>query len=182
MKFLPTELPGVFIVEIEPLADDRGMFARCWCKDEFSKQGLVTELSQFSVSFNRSKGTLRGMHYQITPHEETKIVRCTRGSIFDVVIDLRPDSPKYKHWIAAMLSAENHRMFYIPPGLAHGLLTLEPDTEVFYQISVPYAAESARGIRWDDPAFNIDWPMKPAVISSKDANYSDFADNFAILK
>jgi dTDP-4-dehydrorhamnose 3,5-epimerase len=176
MKFSETKLPGVFVIDIEPVMDERGMFARLWCKDEFRQRGLVTELSQCSFSFNRSRGTLRGMHYQAAPNAETKIVRCTRGSIFDVAVDLRRESPTYRQWFSAMLSAENHRLLYIPEGLAHGLITLEPDTEIFYQISVPYAAESACGIRWNDPGFNIDWPMEPLIISNKDANYPDFVD------
>jgi dTDP-4-dehydrorhamnose 3,5-epimerase len=174
MKFSKCKLSGVFIIDIEPIKDNRGIFARLWCKDEFEQQGLVTELSQCSLSFNQFKGTLRGMHYQSVPHAETKVVRCTRGSIFDVVIDLRPQSPTYKQWFGLSLSANNYQMIYIPEGLAHGFITLEPATEVFYQISVPYAPQSACGVRWNDPGFNIDWPMVPSVISPKDANYADF--------
>ena len=176
MKFSESKLQGCFIIDIEPTLDERGLFARCWCKDEFNNFGLTTELSQCSISFSKSKGTLRGMHYQIEAHAETKIVRCTQGSVFDVIIDLRKQSPTYKHWDSITLSAENHRMLYIPEGIAHGLITLESDTEVFYQISVPYAAEYARGIRWDDPCFNINWPNQPTVISTRDANYPDFRD------
>jgi dTDP-4-dehydrorhamnose 3,5-epimerase len=176
MKLSNSPLPGVFVIDIEPIKDDRGMFARCWCKDEFEQQGLRTELSQCSISFNQSKATLRGMHYQLTPHEEIKIVRCTRGSIFDVVIDLRPESTTFKQWFGTSLSAENHRMLYIPEGLAHGFVTLEPQTEVFYQISVPYEPGSARGVRWNDSCFNINWPIEPTVISSKDLNYPNFSD------
>jgi dTDP-4-dehydrorhamnose 3,5-epimerase len=174
MKFSQCQLPGLFVIDIESVSDERGMFARCWCEDEFRQQGLVTQLSQCSLSFNKSKATLRGMHYQKMPNAETKVVRCTRGSIFDVAIDLRPESPSYKKWFGIQLSAENHKMLYIPEGMAHGFITLEPDTEVFYQISVPYAPESACGVRWNDPCFNIKWPMNPTVISAKDSNYPDY--------
>ncbi len=177
MKFSETHLPGVFIIDIEPIHDERGMFARCWCKKTMQQQGLLTELSQCSISFNLAKGTLRGLHYQIAPHAETKIVRCTHGSIFDVVVDLRTESPTFKKWFGILLSAENHQMLYIPEGLAHGLITLEPNTEIFYQISVPYIPESARGLRWNDPAFSIEWPMEPLVISSKDAAYPYFIES-----
>jgi len=176
MKFSKCKLPGVFVIDIEPIKDERGMFARLWCKDEFKQQGLVTELSQCSLSFNHSKGTLRGMHYQSAPHAETKVIRCTRGSIFDVAIDLRPESPSYKQWFGTLLSAENHRMLYVPEGLAHGFVTLEADSEVFYQISVPYVPESGRGVRWNDPCFDINWPIQPVVISNKDANYPNFIE------
>lgn len=176
MKFSQSKLFGAFIIDIEPKADERGMFARCWCESEFSNHNLITTLSQCSISFNRHKGTLRGMHYQMAPHAETKIVRCTRGSVFDVIVDLRQGSPTYKKWDGVTLSANNHRMIYIPQGLAHGLITLEPDTEVFYQISTPFVPESAGGVRWNDPCFNISWPMAPAVIAERDANYPDFVE------
>jgi len=176
MKFSKTRLPGVFIIDIEPITDERGMFARCWCKEEFLQHGLISELSQCSVSYNHSKGTLRGMHYQIAPDCETKIVRCSRGSIFDVAIDLRPESPTYKQWYADLLSADNHKMMYIPEGLAHGFITLEAQTEVFYQISGTYAQQSARGLRWNDSTFSIQWPLEPVVISPRDANYPDFTE------
>ncbi len=181
MKFSETRLPGVFLIDIEPMADERGMFARAWCKDEFQKNGLNIELSQCSISFNKAKGTMRGMHYQMSPHEEIKIVRCTHGSIFDVALDLRRNSPTYKQWFGAMLSAENHRMLYIPEGLAHGLITLEANTEIFYQISKAFVPGSGAGVRWNDSAFNIDWPMMPVVISDRDANYPDFAESEASL-
>jgi dTDP-4-dehydrorhamnose 3,5-epimerase len=152
------------------------MFARLWCKEEFEKNELSTVLSQCSISFNPAEGTLRGMHYQVAPNEEIKIVRCTRGSIFDVALDLRPESPTFKQWFGTVLSAENHRMLYIPEGLAHGLITLEPDSEVLYHISPSFVSEAAKGVRWNDEAFKIEWPMKPAIISERDANYPDFAE------
>lgn len=179
MKFTQTKLPGVFIVDIEPASDERGFFARSWCKDQFKEHGLNTNLSQCGISFNHKKGTLRGMHYQAEPHGEVKLVRCTRGTIFDVAVDLRQNSPTFKQWVGVVLSAENHRMLYIPEGLAHGLLTLEPNTEIFYQISTPYVPESARGVRWDDPAFKINWPENPSLIADRDAGYPDFLESLA---
>ncbi len=151
MRFQSTTLPGVFILELELRADERGFFARTWCQAEFEAHGLNPRLAQCSVSFNRKKGTLRGMHFQAAPHEECKVVRCTRGAIYDVVIDLRPDSPTRHQWMAAELTAENRRAFYIPEGFAHGFQTLVDDTEVFYQISEFYHPELARGVRWNDP-------------------------------
>jgi dTDP-4-dehydrorhamnose 3,5-epimerase len=174
MKFENTQLAGVRIIDIEPLVDERGMFARSWCEREFTEAGLATALSQCSLSFNPAKGTLRGMHYQAPPNAETRIVRCTRGSALDVVIDVRPQSATYKSWFSVLLTEHNHRMIYIPEGFAHGFITLEPDTELFYQISTPYAPESVRGLRWNDLAFNITWPMAPVVISERDASYADF--------
>jgi dTDP-4-dehydrorhamnose 3,5-epimerase len=176
MKFVDTELAGVHVIDIEPLTDERGMFARSWCQREFSEEGLTTSVSQCSLSFNPIKGTLRGMHYQGPPNAETRIVRCTRGAAFDVVIDLRRESASYKRWFGVLLTEENHRMIYIPEGIAHGFITIEPNTELFYQISTPYAAESVRGIRWNDPAFGVVWPLDPAVISQRDATFPDFKD------
>jgi len=175
MTFLETGLEGAFVVEIEPRSDERGFFARAWCAREFNARGLVSRLVQTSLSFNRHKGTLRGMHYQVAPHEEAKLVRCTRGALYDAIIDLRPDSPTYTRWFATELTADNHRMLYVPPGFAHGYQTLVDDTEVFYHVSEFYVAESGRGVRWDDPVFGIPWPAAVTVISANDRNWPDFA-------
>jgi dTDP-4-dehydrorhamnose 3,5-epimerase len=174
MIFQPTRLPGVFEISIEPHTDERGFFARSWCVREFEERGLKTVTVQCNISFNQKKGTLRGMHYQAEPHPETKIVRCTRGAIYDVVVDLRPGSPAYKQWFGVTLTAENRRMLYIPDGCGHGLITLEDRTEICYQMSEFYQPELSRGVRWDDPAFGIEWPIPPAVISERDRTYPDF--------
>ena len=171
MVFTETKLKGAFIIEPELLRDERGFFARTWCRHEFTLHRLNTRLVQCNISFNRRKGTLRGMHYQATPHAEAKLVRCTRGSIYDVIIDLRPDSPTFKQWAASELTERNCLMLYIPEGFAHGFQTLKDDTEVFYQMSEFYHPESARGIRWDDPAFLITWPLLCLTVSSKDNSY-----------
>ena len=175
MKFSPTALVGAYVIDIEPVADERGFFVRSWCREEFARRGLNPDLAQCSISFNKKRGTLRGMHYQAKPHEETKVVRCTRGAIYDVIVDLRPESSTFRKWIAVELRADNRRMLYIPVGLAHGFQSLTDDTEVFYQISAPYHPESARGARWNDPAFGIEWPVAERVISDKDRQYPDFA-------
>jgi dTDP-4-dehydrorhamnose 3,5-epimerase len=174
MKIVGTELPGVFTLEIEPQLDERGMFARLWCRNELERAGLQTDVAQSSVSFNLRKGTLRGLHFQVPPHDEVKIVRCTRGAIFDVALDLRRSSPTFKRWIALELSADNRRAVYIPSGCAHGFQTLVPETEVFYQISTFYVPEAARGVRWNDPAFGIQWPEDDRIISVRDQSYPDF--------
>ncbi len=174
MKLFPTDLPGAWRVEIEPLGDERGFFARTFCRREFGAAGLATELAQCSLSFNPRTGTLRGLHYQAAPHEEAKLVRVTRGSVWDVIVDLRPDSAAYRRWFGLTLSADNRAALYVPPGLAHGFLTLEPETEVLYQISEFHHPESARGVRWDDPAFAIAWPAAPQVIGERDRGYPDF--------
>lgn len=173
MIFVETTLKGAFIVEPEKLEDARGFFARTWCREEFEAHGLNPKLVQCNTSFNKKKGTLRGMHYQAVPHEEAKLVRCTRGTVYDVILDLRPVSPTFGKWVAVKLTAENHRMLYVPEGFAHGFQTLEDDTEVFYQMSEFYYPEAARGVRWDDPAFGIEWPAKPSTISGRDAGYAD---------
>jgi dTDP-4-dehydrorhamnose 3,5-epimerase len=173
--FAETPLNGAFLVDAEPIEDERGFFARLWCRREVEAHGLDANLVQCSMSFNRRAGTLRGLHYQIAPSEEVKLVRCTRGSIFDVIVDLRPDSPTSTKHFAVTLSAANRRMLYIPPGFAHGFQTLESDTEVFYQMSAYFDATAARGVRWDDPLFAIPWP--PAdhrVMNDRDRNYPDF--------
>ena len=169
MIFTESPLPGAFLVDLEPLADDRGFFARAYCDDEFAARGLRVEWRQCSVSFNARKGTLRGLHYQEAPHEETKLVRCTSGSIFDVIVDIRPHSTFYRRWFGVELTAHNRRSLFIPPGYAHGFVTLSDDAEVYYMISVPHAPEQARGYRWNDAAFGIQWPTTPSVISSRDA-------------
>ena len=169
MKFLPTDVSGIWIVEQERHADERGWFARTWCAEEFQQRGLNPNLSQCSSSFNKRKGTLRGMHWQAAPHEEAKLVRCTRGAMFDVALDLRPGSATFKRWVGVELTADNGRALYIPEGCAHGFQTLMDDTEVFYQISVPWHPDSSRGTRWDDPAIGIRWPLaNAAILSQKD--------------
>jgi dTDP-4-dehydrorhamnose 3,5-epimerase len=174
MKFHPTKLAGVFEIHIEPMRDERGFFARTWCRSEFEEHGLESTLVQCNISFNPRKGTLRGMHYQAAPFAETKLVRCTQGAICDVVLDLRPQSPTFKGWIAVTLTAKNRNMVYVPKGCAHGFLTMQDETEVFYEMSEVYHAESARGVRWNDPSFGIAWPEKMEVISDRDLNYPDF--------
>jgi len=171
LKFVPLAVEGAYRVEPEPVSDERGMFARLYCSETFAREGLSAELSQASVSCNRLRGTLRGMHLQKTPYEEAKLVRCTRGSIHDVVVDMRPGSPTYLRWDAAILDARNLHACYVPPGCAHGYLTLSDDTEVHYLISAPYHEESAAGVRWNDPRLAIAWPGSPGVISSRDASW-----------
>ena len=174
MIFTETGLPGAYIIDLQPIEDSRGFFARSWSASEFSEHGLVTRILQANVSFNKARGTLRGMHRQAQPFAEVKLVRCTRGAIYDVAIDLRPDSPTYLQWTAVELTAGNRRMFYIPEDFAHGFQTLEDDTEVTYQVSQVYTPEAERGIRFDDPAFGIDWPLPVNVISDKDRCWPDF--------
>jgi dTDP-4-dehydrorhamnose 3,5-epimerase len=174
MTFCETKLPDVFEIRLEPSFDERGFFARTWCQKEFEAHGLNSRLVQCNVSFNSRKGTLRGIHYQAAPYAEAKLVRCTKGAIYDVVLDLRPDSPTYKDRIAVVLTAENRHMVYVPEGCGHGFLTLEDESEVFYQMSEFHDTESARGVRWDDPAFQIGWPEKVEVISERDRTYPNF--------
>lgn len=174
MEFLKTKLPGVFEIRIEAKPDERGFFARTWCQKEFAAQGLAGNLVQCSLSFNKRKGTLRGMHYQIAPYEETKVIRCTKGAIYDVVLDLRPKSPAFKAWVGVELTDEKRNMIYVPQGCAHGFITLQDQSEVIYQMSEFQNPESARGVRWDDPAFRIKWPAGVEVISERDRTYPDF--------
>lgn len=174
MIFTETKLAGAYIIEPERLEDERGFFARTWCQREFEVHGLNPRLVQCSISFNKKKGTLRGMHYQVAPHEEAKLVRCTSGAIYDVIIDLRLNSPTFKQWLAVELTADNRCMLYIPEGFAHGFQTLDHNTEVFYQMSEFYAGESANGVRWDDPAFGIEWTEDTRIISARDQEYPDF--------
>ncbi len=176
MRFRETELQGAFVIELETLEDSRGFFARVWCEKEFEEHGLVPRIAQVNTSFNVKAGTLRGMHYQSVPHEETKVVRCTRGSLYDVIVDLRPDSPTYKRWTGVELTATNQIMLYVPAKFAHGFITLEDDTELTYLISEAYAPEVARAIRWDDSEFKIEWPRPVEAISDKDAGWPDFTE------
>jgi dTDP-4-dehydrorhamnose 3,5-epimerase len=171
MIFAPSPLSGAFIVELERRTDERGFFARSYCAAEFAAQGLGPELRQCSVSYNARKGTLRGMHYQGAPHEEHKLVRCTAGAIFDVIVDIRDSSPTYRRWFGTELSGANRRSLFIPPGFAHGFVSLTDDAEVYYMISVAHAPQVSRGFRWNDPAFAIEWPLVPTVISPRDASY-----------
>jgi dTDP-4-dehydrorhamnose 3,5-epimerase len=174
MKFKETDIRGAFIIDPEIVEDERGFFARTFCREEFAAHQLNPDLAQCSISFNRQLGTLRGMHWQVAPHAEVKLVRCTRGSIHDVIIDLRPESGTFRQWIVVELSEHNNRMLYIPRGLAHGFMTLAEASEVFYQISEFHHPECARGVRWNDPAFGIRWPLTPVVMSHKDQSYPDF--------
>lgn len=168
MRFTETKIRGAFVVELEPIADERGFFARTYCEREFAEHGLCARFAQCSVSYNRRRGTLRGLHYQTAPYEETKLVRCTRGALYDVIVDVRAGSPTYARHVALVLSAENRTMLYVPPGLAHGFQTLEDETEIFYQISEPYRPEHAAGVAWDDPTLAIAWPEMARVISERD--------------
>jgi len=174
VRFCDTALEGVFEIRLQMKRDDRGFFARSWCQKEFESNNLNSKLVQCNVSFNAKRGTLRGMHYQAQPYAETKVVRCTLGSIYDVVLDLRPNSPTFKGWIAVVLTAAERNMVYVPEGCAHGFLTLEDDTEVFYQMSEFYSPEHSRGVRWNDPAFRIVWPGEALVISERDQAYANF--------
>jgi dTDP-4-dehydrorhamnose 3,5-epimerase len=174
MIFTPLPLEGAFLIGIEPISDERGFFARSWCREEFSRHGLQANIEQCNISFNAQRGTLRGLHFQIEPYAEAKLVRCIRGRIFDVIVDLRPASPTYRHWHAEELDAENRSAMYVPKGLAHGFQTLIDDSEVMYQMTEPYHPESSRGVRWDSPWLRIDWPINhPIVISERDRSFPD---------
>lgn len=174
MIFVETRLRGAWTIDPERLEDERGFFARTWCRREVASHGLTPTLAQCSISFNRRRGTLRGMHYQAGPYAEAKLVRCTRGAVYDVIVDLRPGSRTFRQWLAVELTADNRRMLYVPEGMAHGFQTLEDETEVFYQISEFYRPGYARGVRWDDPAFGIRWPEGDRIISPRDRQYPDF--------
>lgn len=174
MIFEPTLLVGAFIVEPELRRDVRGFFARTWCREEFAARGLNPTLAQCSLSVTERRGTVRGMHYQDAPHQEAKLVRCARGAIHDVIVDLRPRSPTFRHHFAVELRGGSYRMLYVPEGVAHGFQTLEDDTEVAYQISAFHRPEAARGVRWDDPAFAIPWPEPVRLVSDRDRSYPDF--------
>lgn len=168
MIFTETFLKGAFIIDIEHLEDDRGFFGRSFCRNEFEKHGLNPAIAQCNISYNKKKGTLRGLHMQVAPHAESKLIRCSRGSIFDVIVDLRRNSETYTKWFGVKLSAESYRMLYVPEGFAHGFITLEADTDVEYQITEFYFPAYSVGLLWNDPAFNIDWPIAPECISEKD--------------
>jgi dTDP-4-dehydrorhamnose 3,5-epimerase len=175
MIFHETALEGVFVILPERSVDERGYFARTWCRRVFEERGLNPGLVQCGTSFNKRKGTLRGMHYQMSPHQEAKLIRCTRGSIHDVVIDLRLDSPNHKRYVSVRLSAQDGKMLYVPEGFAHGFQTLEDDSEVFYQISEFYYPEASGGVRWNDPVFGIEWPhTEVRIISERDKNWPDY--------
>lgn len=176
MIFTPTKLQGAYILEVKKIEDERGFFGRSWCKRELEDHGLNANVVQANVSYNKVKGTLRGMHFQKAPHQETKLVRCTRGAIYDVIIDLRPNSPTYKQWIGVELTENNYRMLFVPEDFAHGFITLEDNTEVTYQVTQYYTPGAEGGIRWNDPAFNIEWPIPPVVVSGKDQVHPDFED------
>lgn len=174
MIFTETKLAGAFIIELEKLEDERGFFALSWSESEFAARGLEPRVVQCNVSFNRQKGTLRGMHYQRAPHAQAKLVRCSRGAIFDVIIDLRSESPTFKQWVSAELTGDNHLALYVPKGFAHGFQTLSDATEILYHISDSFVPASEAGVRWDDPAFNIQWPDDRRIMNARDAGYPDF--------
>lgn len=174
MLFNETELKGAFIVDLEQRADNRGFFARTWCQHEFEQQGMVARIVQANMSYNIHKGTLRGMHFQNAPYMETKLVRAVRGAIYDVIIDLRADSPTYKRWIGVELTADNRRALFVPEGFGHGFQTLTDDADVMYQVSEFYTPGAEGGLRYNDPAFDIQWPLPVSVISDKDASWADF--------
>jgi dTDP-4-dehydrorhamnose 3,5-epimerase len=174
MIFTPTRIADVFEIQIEPKTDERGFFARSWCQDEFLSHGLNPRLVQCNISFNTHNGTLRGIHYQASPHAEAKLMRCTQGSLFDVAVDLRPNSPTFKEWTGVVLSASRRNMLYVPEGCGHGFLTLEDNTEILYQMSEFYSGNDACGVRWNDPAFGISWPADIRVISERDRTYPNF--------
>jgi dTDP-4-dehydrorhamnose 3,5-epimerase len=173
MKFIDLPLAGAYVIEPEPIVDERGFFARTWCSEEFRLRKLNANLAQCSISFNTRKGTLRGMHYQNQPHQEAKLVRCSLGAIYDVILDLRPSSTTYCQWLALELTSEDHKMIYVPEGFAHGFQTLADNTEVFYQISEIYRPECARGVRWNDPRFGIQWPILEMLVSQRDRDFPD---------
>jgi len=172
LRFAPTPLAGAYVVELERLEDERGFFARSFCQEEFRKQGLKPAIAQCNVSWNRRRGTLRGLHYQAAPHEEAKVVRCSRGAIWDVIVDLREGSPTRLRWHAQELSADNRLAFYVPEGFAHGFQTLADDSEVLYQMSESYHPDLARGLRWDDPKLGIRWPLPGPILSPRDRAYA----------
>jgi dTDP-4-dehydrorhamnose 3,5-epimerase len=172
MTFTETRLTGAWIIDADTRGDDRGVFAEIWVAKEFERRQLDTRLAQCNLAWNRERGTLRGMHFQVAPHQQVKIVRCTRGALLDVIVDLRPDSPTYRRWDSVELTADNRRMMYVPGGFAHGYLTLADGTEAYYHASMPYAPAHESGVRWDDPAFGIEWPFEPIVISEKDQRWA----------
>jgi dTDP-4-dehydrorhamnose 3,5-epimerase len=174
VKFAHLKLTGAYIIEPEPLMDERGIFARTYCRKEFEARGLNPNMVQCSTSFNKRRGTLRGLHYRVAAHGEVKLVRCTRGAIYDIVVDLRPESPTFRQWCAIELTADNRTMIYVPEGFAHGFETLEDSSEVFYQMSELHEPAYERGIRWSEAEFKFEWPFEPVVISARDRAYADF--------
>ena len=175
MNFNSTDIDGLYYVDIDRLKDQRGFFGRAFCRQEFEEIGLDSEICQANISYNKSAGTLRGMHYQKHPYQESKFIRCIRGSIYDVVIDLRKDSPTYCHSFGIELNDENRTALFVPKDFAHGFVTLADDTEVIYMVSQSYVPNAEEGIRWDDPFFAIDWPINPSLVSPKDAQWPDFS-------
>lgn len=176
MIFHETRLYGAYIVEIEKRSDNRGFFARSFCRNEFAKHGLTPDVMQANIGFSRLRGTLRGLHYQLAPHGEAKLVRCVSGSVYDVILDLRPDSPTREQWLGIELNAADYRLVYVPEGCAHGYLVLENNTEVSYQVSRFYTPEAEKGVRWNDPKFNIQWPgTENILVSEKDQNWPDWS-------
>ena len=176
MKFTETKIPGVFVIELERHEDDRGWFARAWCREEFAAHGLPTDLAQCNLSHNTQRGTVRGMHFQTASHSEAKLVRCVAGAVHDVALDLRPESPTFKLSFATELSAENGRALFLPEGIAHGFQTLTDDATLFYQMSTPYAPEAASGVRWNDAAFQIEWPIADLIVGERDLAFPDFTE------
>lgn len=174
MKFIQTPLSGAYVVELEKRGDDRGFFARAFCVEEFTAHGLNPTVLQANISESARKGTLRGLHYQIAPFGEVKFIRCIKGSVYDVLVDLRPESHTFKQWFGIELTAENQKAVYIPEGFAHGHQTLEDDSQIMYLVSQKYSPEHERGLRWDDPSITIQWPLKPTVMSDKDTHWPDF--------
>lgn len=175
MTFSETKLKGAFVVAMKKIEDHRGYFARAWCREEFATHGLNPNVVQLNTASSRVKGTLRGLHYQESPHHEAKLIRCTRGSIYDVIVDLRPDSPTHRQWVGIELTADNGLMLYAPEGFAHGYQTLADETDMYYTASMPYAPGSARGVAYNDPAFGIAWPLPVAVISTQDQNWPAYS-------
>ena len=178
MKFNKTKLDGSFVIDLDKREDERGFFARLFCINEFDQNQADRNIVQINNSLSRDKGTLRGIHYQLSPKSETKIVRCIKGSLWDVIVDLRPDSPTFLQWFGETLSAENRRMMFVPKGFGHGFITLEPDTEAIYFVTEFYSPEHERGLRWDDPKIAIEWPIEPVIISEKDSQHKDFDINY----
>jgi dTDP-4-dehydrorhamnose 3,5-epimerase len=174
MIFTETKLKGAWIIEIKKIEDDRGFFGRSWCRHEFEERGLNGNLCQINTSLTLKKGTIRGMHYQIDPYQETKFIRCTRGRIYDVIVDLRPNSPTFLQWVGNELSADNYKMVYVPENFAHGFVSIEDNSEVYYPVTQFYTPGAERGSRWNDPAFNIKWPVEIKIVSEKDRNHPDF--------
>jgi len=176
MKFTETKIAGVFVIELERHEDDRGWFARAWCREEFVAHGLPADLAQTNLSHNTQRGTVRGMHFQTTPHAEVKLIRCVAGAVHDIALDLRPESPTFKQSVATELSADNGLAMFLPEGIAHGFQTLTDNATLFYQMSTPYAPESASGVRSDDPMFQIEWPIAEAIVCERDAAFPDFTE------